>query len=307
LSLARTARRLGLAAALLAGAGGVQAASLRYCDRPAKIDAGQQDRLFRFGALVKAELDAAGRPLALVSRSGLNLGWLGLRYSHAGISLRDSPNGAWSVRQLYYACDEARPRIFDQGIAGFLLGTDDPQVGYISLVFLPPADGEPVARLAGSPRQALELLAADYSANAYAFASRYQNCNQWLAELLGTAWSGESLDVGADGDSARARAQRGLRAQGYAPMVFDLWPPLTLASAFVPWLHTDDHPSEDRAHAVFRVAMPAAIEAFVRTRSPGATRVELCHAGSRVVVHRGWGEIAEGCVPGEGDEVVDLS
>jgi hypothetical protein len=53
--------------------------------------------------------------------------------------------------------------------------------------------------------------------------------------------------------------------------------------------------------------MPASIETFVQARVPGATRVELCHAGRRVVIHRGWDDIAEGCVPAAGDRVVELS
>ena len=35
---------------------------------------------------------------------------------------------------------------------------------------------------------ALALLGREYSANAYPFSPRYQNCNQWVAELLATAW-----------------------------------------------------------------------------------------------------------------------
>ena len=48
------------------------------------------------------------------------------------------------------------------------------------------------------------------------------------------------------------------------------------------------------------------LEAFVRTQVPGATRVELCHAGRRVVIRRGWEPIAEGCQPADGDTVVAL-
>lgn len=302
------ARRLaaGLLMAL-AACGAASAGSLRYCDRQTKLSIEQQDALLRFGAVVKAELEASGRPLALVARSGLDLSWFGVRYSHAGISLRASPNAPWSVRQLYYACDEQRPRIFDQGIAGFLLGTDDPAIGYVSMIFLPDEDGAPIERTALAKPQALELLAADYSANAYPFSLRYQNCNQWVMELLGSAWGGLPLtDDGAADEPPRARAQRWLKDQGYAPAVFDLLAPLAWASAFVPWLHRDDHPAEDLARSVFRVSMPASIEAFVRARVPGATRVELCHAGRRVVVHRGWEPIAEGCEPGEGDTVIAL-
>jgi len=46
-------------------------------------------------------------------------------------------SGAWSARQLYYVCDENRPRIYDQDLAGFVMGTDDPSLGYVSIVRLP--------------------------------------------------------------------------------------------------------------------------------------------------------------------------
>lgn len=302
-------RHLAVALAAALGAGAAQAGSLRFCDRQTQLSIGQQDTLFRFGAVVKAELEASGQPLALVARSGLDLSWFGLRYSHAGISLQASPNGPWSVRQLYYACDEARPRIFDQGISGFLLGADSPEVGYLSLIFLPPEAGAAMQRAALSKPQALDLLAADYSANAHAYSLRYQNCNQWVVELMASAWGGVPLQdsgVATGGDSPRAQAQRWLREQGYVPTTFDLLRPLMWVGAFIPWLHSDDHPADDLAQAVYRVSMPASIERFVHAQVPGATRVELCHAGRRVVVHRGWDEIAEGCVPGEGDQVITL-
>lgn len=306
---AAAARRWLAAAALLAALPLAQAESLRFCDHEPTLGVGQQDQLLRFSAVVKAELARAGQPLALVARSGLDLGLLGQRYSHAGISLQASPNGPWSVRQLYYACDEGRPRIFDQGIAGFLLGTKDPALGYVSMVFLPTEASEPLARAALSRPQALQLLAATYSANAYPFSPRYQNCNQWVMELMAAAWGGVVLDEQAprdDEDPPRAKAQAWLRTQGYEPTEFALWRPLTWLTAFSPWLHRDDHPDEDLAAATFRVSMPASIEAFARQQWPGATRVELCHAGPRVVVRRGWAPIAPGCVPEEGDEVVML-
>ena len=298
--------RAALAALALAAGGAVQAASLRYCDRPAKLSVEQQDTLFRFAGVVKRELEQSGESLALAARSGLDLSLVGQRYSHAGISLQASPNGPWSVRQLYYACDEKRPRIFDQGVSGFLIGTDKPDIGYLSLVFLPADAASRLEPVALSNPRVLELLAAEYSANAYPFSLRYQNCNQWVMELLATAWGGLPLEGDGSGEPTRARAQRWLQVQAYAPTEFDLWRPLMWASALVPWLHRDDHPEDDLARAIYRVSMPASIEAFVRAQWPEARRVELCHAGRRVVVHRGWEPIAEGCLPGEGDEVVAL-
>ncbi|MDP1086386.1 DUF2145 domain-containing protein, partial [Klebsiella pneumoniae] len=70
----------------------------------------------------------------------------GLRYSHAGIALADGLGSPWAVRQLYYACSEGAPRLFDQGLAGFVAGNDDADLGYVSLVLLPPEVAAPVAR-----------------------------------------------------------------------------------------------------------------------------------------------------------------
>jgi hypothetical protein len=290
-----------LAGALAAAAASVcQAGGLRYCDDPPTLSAAQQDRVLRFAAVVRGELERSGARVALIARSGLDLSRFDVRYSHAGIALRASANGPWSVRQLYYACDEQRPRLYDQGLAGFLLGTGDPSIGYASLVLLPPgAEADALERAALDDRKSLDLLGADYSANAHAYAVRYQNCNQWVAELLGLAWGG--LD---GGTGARERAQRWLREQGYAPARFEVSPLLMLAGVFVPWVHRDDHPPEDLARGVLRISMPTAIDAFALERLPAAQRVELCHDGRRTVVRRGPAPIATGCLPADGDRVV---
>ena len=281
---------------------------LRYCDPPTPLDAVQQDRLFRFGAVIKAELDRSGEALALIARSGLALDRFGLRYSHAGISLRGSANAPWSVRQLYFDCEQARPRLFDQGIAGFLLGGADPDTGYVSVLLLPPADAAPLAQVVHDNRQALRLLGGAYSANAHAFSRRYQNCNQWVAELLAVAWGG--LDAGnaqPEGDELRLHAQRWLQAQGYEPTRFDLGNPLLLwLGGRLPWLHTDDHPAEDLAAWQLRVSMPASIEAFVQRRVPATRRIEFCHNERHIVVRHGDVPIAEGCQPGPQDTVIPL-
>lgn len=149
---------------------------------------------------------------------------------------------------------------------------------------------------------ALRLLGASYSANAYAYGSRYQNCNQWLIELLATAWG--ALPAAAD---PRVAAQSWLKASGYEAAVFQLpWRPLLWLTALSPWLHRDDHPAEDLGQALFRVSMPAAIEAFVRRQLPSAERVEFCHTEAHVVIRRGWEALAPGCVPGVGDQVIAL-
>ena len=279
------------------------AGSLNYCQGQAELNADVQDRLIQVAAVVKAELDRSGHNVALVARSGLALQRLDQRYSHAGVSLKSSPNTAWSVRQLYYACDEQRPRIFDQGMSGFVLGAHDPAEGYVSLVLLPPEPAQALEKAALDDRQALALLGGTYSANAHAFSQQYQNCNQWLAELLASAWGAAPLP----GDGARSQAQQWLYTQGYQPTVLKLnWQPLMWLASVLPWLHSDDHPAEDLAQAQFRVSMPQSITSFVRVQWPAATHIELCYTATHLVLRRGWEPIAAGCQPGPGDEVTNL-
>ncbi len=314
-------------------------ASSRYCDSQVPLTPGQQSKLLRFSEVVKAELEASGQSMALVARSGLNLARFGIRYSHAGISLHASQNTPWSVRQLYYACDEQKPRIFDQGMAGFVLGTDNAAVGYVSAVLLPPEAAKTFEIAALDNRQALALLHPIYSPNAYAYGLRYQNCNQWVVELLATVLGklGVAHEAGqeratsvmpdlplaltqgsiqaltqdaapmSEPSPARARAQAWLRQQGYLPSIVEVGSRLLMwAGAFVPLVRSDDHPEEDLAQTRYQVTMPASIEGFVQAKLPGAQRLEFCHNEQHIVIHRGWGSVAEGCVPSPEDRVIPL-
>jgi hypothetical protein len=299
-------RAAGVLAGLLAAlvSSHVLAASPRYCDAPKSLSAAQHDSLLRFGAVIKAELEKTGHHVALLARSGLELSLFDQRYSHAGVGLKAGTEGTWAVRQLYYACEEGQPRLFDQGLPAFVLGGDEPELGYVSVLLLPPEPAAQLAATARDRRQALQLLSHSYSANAYPFSTLHQNCNQWLAELLAFAWGGLHAD---EPESARTQAQRWLQTRGYEPTVFDVgWRMLMWVSELIPWIHTEDHPAEDLAQQRYRVSMPASINNFVRAAVPGTERLEFCHTPQHVVVRRGWLPIADGCQPGPDDTVVKL-
>lgn len=282
-----------------------QAGSPRYCDAPTDLDAAQKDRLLQVAAVVRRALESTDARIALVSRSGLDLDRFGVRYSHAGLSVREGLDTPWAVRQLYYACDDRRPRVFDQGLAAFVLGLNDPARGHVAAVLLPAAATDTLEPVLVDRQRALQMLGTTYSANAYPFSVRYQNCNQWVAELLASAWG--RLDAGAAPEAARAEAQRWLGAQGYRPSVFEVrFPPVRWLGRFIPFVHHDDHPQADLDGQRVQVSMPAALEAFVRAQAPQAQRIEVCHAGARIVVRRGWTPIAPGCLPGPDDEVVAI-
>jgi len=293
--------RVTLAAIALGASASASAGMPVFCERGKEVSAAEQDRVLRFAGTVKRELEASGGSVALIARAGLDLSRFDLLYSHAGVALKEA-DSAWTVRQLYYACDESRPRIFDQGVAGFALGADAPGRGHVSLVFLDRDEAAQLEQAARDKPLALALLAGRYSANAYAFGTRYQNCNQWVAELLASAWGGIDRR-----EKPREQAQDWLREQGYSAGPVKLksrW--LMFAGQFVPLVHLDDHPVDDLYALSLRVSVPASIENFAHRRSPQARRVELCHDTRHIVVHRGWEPIGAECAPMPGDEVIPL-
>jgi hypothetical protein len=283
-----------------------RAESLRYCDAPTPLTIAQQDRLLRFSELIKSELTSSGHSVALTSRSGLDLSRLDLRYSHSGISVQQSTNGPWSVRQLYYACEDKAPKIFDQGMAGFVMGTNSPDLGFVSVVLLPGKVSPQLEAAALDNTLALNFLGAKYSANAYAFSQIYQNCNQWLIEVLASVFA--QVDTQAKSVKTRRDAQAWLINNQYDPTQINVRNPLLmLLGAFVSHIHNDDHPPENVAQMRYRLSMPQAIETFARQQFAGAQRIEFCHNQDQMVVHRGWSPIAPECVAADGDLVVSIN
>lgn len=291
--------------AALAAASTSEAAT--FCDRGNEVSATEQDRQLQVVAIARRALEASGASAALVSRSGTDLSRFDLRYSHSGIALKDSRNSPWSVRQLYYACDESKAKLYDQGLAGFLLSAGRTEPIRLSIVTWPEREGARLAAAALDNRRALALLSPRYSASAYAFSTRYQNCNQWVAELMGFAWAPRD---GNDPDEtpARQQAQRWLKDLGYdpAPVVVPSHA-VMFAAQFVPLIHSDDHPIDDLYAMRLRVSTPAALEAFAHRLVPDAQRVEFCATGSTIVVRRGWEPLPADCRAAEGDEVLPLA
>jgi len=275
----------------------------RACDAPTRLSVTEQDRLLQFASLIRRELAASGAQLALIARSGTDLRRVGQRYSHAGISLAGSDASPWAVRQLYYACDEQQPRLFDQGLSGFVMGGDNAALGFVALWLLPEAPAGALAATAQDKATALHWLHPVYSANAHAWSIQYQNCNQWVAELLAAAWA--PLDV--NSPTPRADAQAWLRAQGYQPASVNVgWLPLVWVAPLLPWVHNSDHPAADLQQAIYRVSLPESIGQFVMARHPATQRIEFCHDERQIVVRRDGPPLPDACTAEAGDTVIPL-
>ena len=273
-----------------------QAGTELLCSREREATVAEQARALRFSAALRELMEAGGQDLALIARDGLDLRRWGQRYSHAGLALRDNPAGPWAVRQLYFDCDSGRPRLFDQGLAAFVRGSQRPEQGFMALLLLPPEASAALHALALDNARALGLLHPDYSANAYVFGLRYQNCNQWLAELLAAAW-GEARD--------RAQAQAWLREQGYAGTVLQLpGRPWLWLTAFSPWLHLAEHPDEDLAAARQRISLPQGLMDWLLQRFPTARRVDVCESPEGLIQREGGFAPEAACVLQTGDRLL---
>jgi len=287
--------------ALIAG-GQAHANSLMFCDQNISLTADQQNRILLFSSKIKDLLENSGNKVAIISRSGIDLDRFNIRYSHSGISLKDSKNTSWSVRQLYYGCKESKPSIYDQGLSGYLMDHENASSQYVSIVLIPPPMEDLVEQAALDKQISLKLLGTDYSANAYPFSTAFQNCNQWVMELLAHALG--TLDRHGD---LRLVAQNWLKAQNYQPTDIDIKHAYMMwGSHFLPLIHNSDHPAENIEKKLYQVSMPASVEAFVKATVPGASRLELCLNKHTMVVHYGWDSIREHCQPGADDEVVPL-
>lgn len=307
-------------AALLAAA--ARADSLAHCTTATEPSAAQQDRLLLVAERVRQVLAQSGAAVALVARSGQALQRLGLRYSHAGLALRHNPQAPWAVRQLYFDCEQRRPRVFDQGLSGFALGMHDPDQGFLLILIPPEPAQEPLARAALDDTRAISLLGEAYSANAHAWGTRLQNCNQWAAELLAHAW-GQAGEAAAERTPSappdpsapstaptltpRQHAQQQLARLGYQPSTVQAhWPPIALGAALLPWFSTRDHPPEHVAAGRFDVSTPESIAQWVQRLWPHTQRLELCHTRHHLVLRRQGPPLDERCTPAPGDEVHPL-
>lgn len=291
--------RLACAAWALAGSS-AQASSdssvAPFCGLPAAFTPvltgpalGQQDRLLRLASAADRLLasEAPGHQLAVVARDGTALDTVGQRYSHAGLALRDHPAGPFTVRQLYHDCQRGAPALYDQGMAGFLLGARNPWLErgerlqgpiHLAILWLPADAQAPLAQAALDKRLASSMLHPAYSANAYPFSTRYQNCNQWLIELMALAWGAPDVTPG-----DRTAAQRWLRQQGFEGTVLDAPWWLQLGAPFMialsPWMHSADRP----ASPAFPPASPKM--SGRPSRRFHSTRHPTCHSTRRPRAH----------------------
>ncbi|MEP6503000.1 MAG: DUF2145 domain-containing protein [Betaproteobacteria bacterium] len=211
------------------------------CD-PAAPDTLSMTRALGLAERVQRSLDASGAQVVVIARAGQDLRKYGLNWSHLAFAYRDSmpapvaisdrsatlgaagaamvdglqsqapPRGTWRIAHKLNQCGTADAAVFRQGLAEFFFDTP---FRYEAAYAVP----DPEVQAALLPvlqddQRLVQWHTPAYSVVAYAWATKYQQSNQWALETLAGALEPAAVD--------RERAQAWLQLHDYQPTVLHI-------------------------------------------------------------------------------------
>jgi hypothetical protein len=216
----------------------------------------------RLALQVFETLNKSGESVALIGRVGSDLSKYRLRYSHMGMVVRDHRKGRWTVVHMLNQCGTANSALYDEGLGNFF--NDDP-FAYEALLIYPGPENQQRLLKTLSTRLPSSLYEPAYSMLSYPWATKYQNSNQWVIEILGAAWAPEGSVFN------RQQAQAWLRQTGYQPTLLRIGTFERLGGRmFRANIAFDDHPNELRfSDQIYTATVESAAE-FVKRIDPKA-------------------------------------
>lgn len=210
-------------------------------------------------------LDASGAQVVVLGRAGQDLSKYGLRYSHLGWAYK-TPEGLWRVAHKLNECGTAVAWVYRQGLGEFFL---DDLWRYEAVWSVPaPEVQQRLLPLLQDRARTTVLHQRPYSMVSYAWATKYQQSNQWALETLAAA-----MEPG--GVHTREQAQAWLRFKGYEPTALKIGP-LTRLGGRVTAANVafDDHPNDKRfADRIETVTVDSALAWLQRAQLAGAPQV----------------------------------
>ncbi len=190
-------------------------------------------------ATTAARLDTSGAQVVVLARAGQDLSKYGVRWSHFGFAYRDGdgPRSPWRVVHKLNQCGTSSAALYRQGLGEFFL--DQPHRYEAAFVALTPELQSHLLPLLRDYARIDDWHEPRYSMVAYAWATRYQQSNQWALETLAGA-----MDAGAIN---RQRAQAWLQLRGYEPATLRIDPLTRLGGRMTRAnIEFDDHPNAKR-------------------------------------------------------------
>jgi hypothetical protein len=218
------------------------AATTAHAGRPCETkpnSVGDVARGMALAAATAERLDASGAQVVVLARAGQDLSRYGVSWSHFGFAYRegDGPRSYWRVVHKLNQCGTASAALYRQGLGEFFL--DQPHRYEAAFVELSPDAQARLLPLLRDNARIDDWHEPRYSMVAYAWATRYQQSNQWALETLAGA-----MDEGA---TTRPRAQAWLQLRGYAPTTLRIDPLTRLGGRMTRAnIEFDDHPNAKR-------------------------------------------------------------
>ena len=227
-----------LAVTWLAAAAATCAHAGQTCEtRPAQTN--DVVRGMTLAANTAARLDATGAQVVVLARAGQDLSKYGVTWSHFGFAYRDGdgPRSHWRVVHKLNHCGTASAALYRQGLGEFFL--DQPHRYEAAFALLTPEVQSKLLPLLRDNARIDDWHEPRYSMVSYAWATRYQQSNQWALETLAGA-----MDAGA---TNRQRAQAWLQLRGYEPTTLRIDPLTRLGGRMTRAnIEFDDHPNAKR-------------------------------------------------------------
>lgn len=219
----------------------------------------------RLALQVFETLNESGESVALVGRVGSDLSKYRLRYSHMGMVVRDHRKGRWTVVHMLNQCGTANSALYDEGLGNFF--NDDP-FAYEAIVMFPRPENQQRLLKTLSTKLPSSLHEPAYNMLSYPWATKYQNSNQWVIEVLAAAWAPEGSVFN------RQQAQTWLKQAGYQPGLLRIGTLERLGGRmFRANIAFDDHPNELRfSDQIFTATVESAAE-FMKRFDPRARTV----------------------------------
>jgi hypothetical protein len=251
------------------------AATFAHAGRPCETRPAQAADVVRgmtLAANTAARLDASGAQVVVLARAGQDLSRYGLAWSHLGFAYRDGSawreggqgSAVWRVVHKLNQCGTASASLYRQGLGEFFL--DQPHRYEAAFVELSPEAQARLLPLLADNTRIDDWHEPRYSMVAYAWATRYQQSNQWALETLAGA-----MDAAA---SSRPRAQAWLQLRGYEPTTLRidaltrLGGRLTRAN-----IEFDDHPNAKRFSDRIETVTVDSVFAWLRASGLGGAPV----------------------------------
>ena len=163
------------------------------------------------------QLNASGAEVVVIGRVGQDLSKYKQHYSHVGFAYKDGQT--WRIIHKLNECGTAISNIYQQGMGQFFL--DDPFKFEAAFVVPTQEVQKRILAILTDPKKVLVEHTPQYSMLAYAWATKYQQSNQWMLETLALAMEPQI--------NTREQAQAWLKFKGYKPSILSIGPMTRLA------------------------------------------------------------------------------